>query len=140
MTPPVEEPFLTGKRVVRFEALQSRLVPRSASFTPAEREASRTLVNDLVGRMPAANRRKLGLFLVIIDVLSFFFGLRPFRELPETRQERVLGILFDAPVGLLRKGFWGLNTLARLGVYGQTSLYSEIGYRIRENRDDAANA
>lgn len=129
----MNEPFLSGIQRVRFEALQRRLVPRSAAFGEAEREASATLVNNLVAKQAEANRRKLGLFLVIIDVLSFFFGLRPFRGLPPARQDAVLRFLFDNPVSLLRKGFWGLNTLAKLGVYGQPTLYNDIHYRVREN-------
>jgi hypothetical protein len=127
------EPFLSGLRQERFEALQARLVPRSEKFETTERAESRRLINELVGKMPEANQRKLGLFLVIIDLISLFFGLKPFRKLSRDKQERVLAWLFDAPVGLLRKGFWGLNTLAKLGVYGQTSLYPEIGYVVREN-------
>ncbi len=125
--------FLTGTRLLRFEALQRDLVPRAATFDDAAREASRRLVEDLVGAMPAANQRKLGLFLVIIDVLAFLFGLRPYRALPEARRRRLLAWLFDAPVGLLRKGFWGLNSLARLGVYGNPAIWPEIGYAPREH-------
>ena len=59
------------------------------------------------------------------------------RGAAEVVQDALLSSLFGARVPLLRKGFWGLNALARLGVYGQTSLHAEIGYRLRENRDDA---
>jgi hypothetical protein len=131
MTPP--ELFLSGVRGERFEALQQALVPRAAKFTAAERDESRRMINDLVGRMPAGNRKKLGLFLAIIDGLSFLFGMAPFRKLSAETQQRVLAFLFDAPVGLLRKGFWGLNTLSKLGVYGNPGLYAEIGYEIRPN-------
>ncbi len=132
----VGEPFLQGKRLVRFEALQNALVPRSAGFSEAQRTESRRLVNQLVGNMPAANQRKLGLFLAIIDLLSMFFGLRAFRRLSPVKQKAVLVWLFDSPVGLLRKGFWGLNTVARMGVYGQPGLYDEIGYKVRETPHD----
>jgi hypothetical protein len=132
MTP---EPFLVGVRLLRFEALQARLVPRAARFTGDERAASRVLVEDFLTRQPDATRWKLALFLRIIDVLAFLVGLRPFRALAPARQDRLLAFLFDAPVGLLRKGFWGLNSLARLGVYGQTGLYDEIAYRVRPNPD-----
>src|SRR5262249_38425099 len=128
-------PFLTAARLARFESLQRALVPRSARFTPSERAASRELVDQFLARQPEKTRRKLALFLVVIDVLSLLRGLRPFRRLPAPRQARLLAWLFDSPVGLLRKGFWGLNTLARLGVYGQTAIYPEIAYRVRENPD-----
>jgi len=132
------QPFLSGKRRIRFEALQRVLVPRAATFDTAARDAAADLVSGVVGRMPAVNQRKLGLFLAIIDVLSLFRGLRPFRRLPAAKQQALLAWLFECPVGLLRKGFWGLNTLAKLGVYGQTALYREIGYRPRPNPADGA--
>lgn len=133
---PAPEPFLAGMRQVRFEALQRRLAPRSAAFSDVQWQSSRTLINNLLSKQAMGNRKKLALFLVIIDVLAFFTGLRPFRNLPAAKQDRLLRRLFDSPVGLLRKGFWGLNTLAKLGVYGEPSLYEEIGYRLRENPHD----
>lgn len=126
--------FLTGARLLRFEALQRDLVPRAAAFDDTARAASRRLVDDLVGAMPPVNQRKLGLFLVIIDVLALLIGLRPYRKLAPARRQRLLAWLFDAPVGLLRKGFWGLNSLARLGVYGNPAIWPEIGYAPREHR------
>ncbi len=129
----VSEPFLTGQRLVRFEALQHRLVPRSQRFDAQQQQRSIELANTLTGNMPAAKRRKLGVFLILIDVVSFFVGFRPFRKLSGAKQLTVLGWLFDSPVGLLRKGFWGLNSIAKLSVYGQPSLYDEIGYRLRDN-------
>jgi hypothetical protein len=129
--------FLHGARLLRFEALQRRLVPRSATFTDSERAASRALVNDFVARQPAATARKLALFLFVIDVLAFVRGMRPFRNLPPPSQDALLARLFDARVPLLRKGFWGLNTVAKLGVYGQPSLHGEIGYKLRPNPADA---
>ena len=127
--------FLTPARLQRFEALQRALVPRSASFTEPQRSESRALVDRFLSQQPERTRRKLALFLIVIDVLSIVRGLRPFRRLTPRSQQGLLQWLFDSPIGLLRKGFWGLNTLARLGVYGQPGLHSEIGYRVRENRD-----
>lgn len=129
----MERSFFVGKRLTRFEALQARLVPRSTRFSEAERERARALVEQLVGNQPPANRRRLALFLWLIDLFAFLVGLRPFRGLPREKQDRLLHWLFDNPVPLLRKGFWALNTMARLGVYGQPELYDEVGYHLREN-------
>ena len=41
----------------------------------------------------------------------------------------MLTLLFEAPVPLLRKGFWGLNTLVKLSVFGQPSVYPDIRYQ-----------
>jgi len=130
---PMADTFFSGKRLTRFEALQAALVPRSQQLGVGRRAESRAIVEKMVSGQPPEKRRKLAIFLVLIDVISFFVGLRPFRRLPPAKQRRVLGWLFDCPIGLLRKGFWGLNTLARAGVYAQPDLYPEVGYHLREN-------
>lgn len=99
----------------------------------AQRAESLRLVATFVAQLSASSRRKLALFLVVIDVLALLRGGRTFRRLAVEDQEALLRNLFDHPIGLLRKGFWGLNTLAKLSVYGQTSLYEDIGYRLRKN-------
>lgn len=131
-------PFLTGANRERFLALQALLVPRSQTLSTEEREAGLVLVNTLVGRMPQANQKKLRMFLLLIDLMSYIFMLRPFRKLPVVVQLRLLWFLFDGPVPLLRKGFWGLNSLAKLSVYGQPSIYPQIGYQLRENPQGTA--
>lgn len=123
--------FLTGTRRVRFEALRDDLVPRARELSPAQREAGLGIVDRLVAGMPADRQRKLGVFLVLIDILAFLRGLRPFRRLHPDRRQRLLAWLFDAPVGLLRKGFWGLNSLANMSVYGLPELYDDFAYRPR---------
>jgi hypothetical protein len=114
--------------VARFEALQRCLVPRSRRFTDAQREASRDLINGVLADKPAAVHFKIALFLFLIDGVALIFGLRRFAGLGSARQRRVMDFFFDSKIALLRKGFWGVNTLAKLGVYGQPSVYGEIGY------------
>lgn len=124
--------LLTGKTLSRFNAIQACLTPRSQRFTPDERQASITLINDLMNDKPAGIHFKIRIFLMAIDVLSVFFGLRTFKNLEAKKQNTIMNFLFDSPVPILRKGFWGLNTLCKLGVYGQESLHEEIGYKLRK--------
>jgi hypothetical protein len=63
--------------------------------------------------------------------VSIFTKGSKFRNLNEQAQEKVMNFFFDSPIGLFRKGFWGLNTLCKLGVYSQQSIYADIGYRLR---------
>ena len=128
--------FLSATRQLRFEALQHALVPRSKRFSASEKQASLNLVNTLLAQQSDASRKKLALFLLLIDLVSCLRFARVFRQLPANKQKCVLTSFFQSPLGLFRKGFWGLNTLARLGVYGQTSLHSEIGYSLRKNPRD----
>ncbi len=125
--------FLCGKTQLRFDALQAALVPRSAEFTSSERARSNELINQLLAQQDARSQRQLKLFLVLIDLYASFRFFKSFRRLGPARQNKVLSAFFDSPIPLIRKGFWGLNTLARLGVYSQPALHTEIGYLLRPN-------
>ena len=91
---------------------------------------SRTLLNNFLETKDQAVLFKIGLFLHIIDLVSFFFGLHTFQNLAQHQKNSVMVFFFDSPISLLRKGFWGINTLAKMGVYGQTELYKDIDYKI----------
>jgi hypothetical protein len=101
----------------------------SRRFSAEQAEESLRLVGRFIGERPPLMRAQATAFLLLVDALALGRFLRPFRALDRRRQERLLRRLFDSPVPLLRKGFWGLNTLAKLGVYGQPSTYVAIGYQ-----------
>lgn len=127
------KPFLDGKMILRFEAIQNCLVPRSKTFSSQEKIRSQDLINTVLNDQDEASRIKLALFISLIDAISFIFHAKVFSRLNENNQTNILNKFFDSPISTFRKGFWGLNTLARLGVYGQKELHDEIGYRMREN-------
>jgi len=126
---------LDGVHVTRFESLQRSLVPRSQHFSAEERYSSLLLVNTLLEDQPAKSVKKLIIFMLLIDVTALIRFRGRFRDLSDSQKNRILHSFFNSPIALFRKGFWGLNTLARLGVYGQTGLHEEIGYRLRKNAD-----
>ncbi len=129
--PNLQQDFLSGTRLHRFEALQHCLVPRSKTFSAQEAQRSRDTVNQLLAQQSASAQGKLALFLVLFDLVACLRYARSFKRLSDQQKSRVLNFFFDSPIGLLRKGFWGLNTLARLGVYSQTELHQELGYQLR---------
>lgn len=128
----MSHPFFAGRSVPKFEAIQHCLVPRSQSFTAEQKMRSLLAVNDLLAAKPASMRIKLKIFLAFIDFVSICRGGLPFTYLNRTRQKQIMTFFFDSPVRLLRQGFWGLNTLIKLGVFGQPSVYGEIGYSKKE--------
>ena len=131
-----QNPFLSGSRAIRFTAIQHCLVPRSKTFSPSELENSNAIINRLLVDQDNDAKRKLSLFLWVIDLISFCRYGATFRKLNSKQQTSISHSLFDSPISLLRKGFWGLNTLSRLGVYGQKGLHDEIGYQMRSNPND----
>jgi len=124
-------PFLSGKMVLRFETIQNCLVPRSLTFSEQEKARSQRLVNTVLQDQDEAAKKKLALFIMLIDISALIFHARFFRQLNTAKQDSLLTKFFDSPIPIFRKGFWGLNTLARLGVYGQKELHLEIGYKQR---------
>lgn len=124
--------FLIGKRRERFVALQNAIVPRSRAFDAAQARLSDELVDGMLSDQTRIVRFKVALFLVVIDCVSILFGGRSFGRLSPERQERVLKFFFDSPVALFRKGFWGVSALAKMGAYGQSSVYRDIGYELKE--------
>lgn len=124
--------FLTGVTRSRFIAVQHCLVPRSKTFDATQRTRSDALVNDLLAGQSDGNRFKLALFLFVIDMLAVMTGLTSFARLNGSKQKRIMDFLFDSPLALIRKGFWGLNALCKLGAYGQDCFYDVIGYRLKE--------
>ncbi len=108
-------------------------MPLARRFTSAQREESRALVEAFLRDRGPSVRRKVGLFLRVIDAVCLLRHGRTFRRLDGERQKRMLSGLERSRVSLLRKGAWGLVTLAKLGAYGQTATYAELGYRPREH-------
>lgn len=121
-------PFLKGKRRMRFEALTRVLVPRSAAFTSPQWDEACTLVDGVLQDKPASVHRKLGLFMWLMDLVSVMLAGKTVRHLPPENQRRVMDWFFNSPISLFRKGFWGINTLCKLAVYGQPQIQDEIGY------------
>lgn len=103
-----------------FPSVQSCLVPRFAQFSPDQKEESARLINRLLQKKSPVIRLKISVFLWVIKLVSLLIG-----------QDRAFKFFFDSPIALFRKGFWGINTLAKYGVYSQPSLYPVIRYHKR---------
>ncbi|HYW04121.1 MAG TPA: hypothetical protein VFA86_09280 [Gammaproteobacteria bacterium] len=132
----IQPVFLSGRRRRRFEALQRAMVPRSGRFSAAERELSVLLVDGVLAAQPARTRRQLGVFLLAVDLYAVMRTGRPLARLGAGAVRDLLGGLSTSGSARIRRGVDGTGTMAKLGVYGQPELASELGYRLRENPDD----
>ncbi len=88
-----------------FQALATTIVPEATRLTTGEWLELEAIVEDYLSRRPEAIRRQLRLFV------------------------RLLAAVQDAPILLLRRGFWGLRTMVYLGYYSRAEAAGEIGYR-----------
>ena len=123
--------FLSGSRIAKFEMLQHVLVPRSIPFSEEEKSRGIFLVNQILEDKSAVIHLKLALFMNLILIWSLLKERRSFVSLNSAEATQVLNSFFNSPIALFRKGFWGLNTLAKLTVYGQHELNIEFGYHLR---------
>jgi hypothetical protein len=70
--------------------------------------------------------------VVLLQLLEWLPVLRYGRRLSSldvARRTRVLELFQTAPVLLLRRGVWGVRTLALMGYYGRPAGAAAIGYR-----------
>lgn len=112
-----------------FRAVVTTVVPDAAALDAAAWTEIDAIVDAQMSQRPAALRRQLGVLLRLVQWLPFLRYGRAFTALDGARRARVLAALERAPLLLLRRGFWGLRTLALLGYYGRPAAAAEIGYR-----------
>lgn len=124
--------FLQGNTLTKFLAIQAFLVPRALTLTNTQKDEAIKIINDYIATKPIAIAYKIKLFLTIIDLFSIFFGLSTFKNLSAKKKKMVMDFFFDSPIALFRKGFWGINTLSKMGVYTLTSIHSDLGYKLKE--------
>ncbi|HVO17279.1 MAG TPA: hypothetical protein VMV26_18805 [Alphaproteobacteria bacterium] len=127
-------PPRTAKRVLSRERaeflayLATRIVPESAALGRVERRRFMLIARFALGNRPAFERFQVRLFLWIVQWLPAFVTLRSFEGLPLPWQDAILRLLENAPLALIRAGFWGLKTVIFMGYYGQAAIAARIRY------------
>jgi len=112
-----------------FRALAGTFVPESASLDEAGWAEAEAIVERFLGTRPPAVRRQLALLLRVLDLLPLLRWGRRFGALDAARRLRFLEAMQRAPVLLVRRGVWGVRTLAFMGYYARPGAAAAIGYR-----------
>lgn len=111
-----------------FRAVTRAAVPGSDAFDERCWTRAEAVVDEALSERPGSVRRQVVLFLRVLDMLAWLrFGRGLARLRPETAR-RLLAALERAPVLLLRRGVWGVRTLAFMGCYAPEEAHAEIGY------------
>ncbi len=111
-----------------FRAVVSTVVPEASQLDEQGWAELEALVEAALRDRPPAMQRQLRLFLWMIQWLGVFRYGRGFTFLNADRRTRLLFLLQDHRIELIRCGFWGLRTLAFLGFYGRAEAVQVIGY------------
>ena len=112
-----------------FRALAVTIVPEAVSLDARAWDDLERIVEEGLASRPAAIRRQLRFLVRLLDLLPVFRFGRTFRSLDPSRRTAFLLAVQDAPVLLLRRGFWGLRTLVYMGYYSRQEARDAIGYR-----------
>ena len=120
-----------------FRALVTTFVPEASALDERGWSDAEAIVERFLATRDAAVRRQVLLLIRALEVLPLFRHGRRFRALDATRRLRFLSALQNAPVRLLRRGVWGLRTLAFMGYYARPEAAAAIGYRADRRGWDA---
>lgn len=112
-----------------FRAATVVCVPAAQELDEAGWARVESIVEDALGGRPASVRRQLVLFLRIIEVLAVIRHGRRLGSLSASRAQAFLSSLERFPILAVRRGVWGVRTLAFMGYYGQPAVHGELGYR-----------
>jgi len=111
-----------------FRAVVSTVVPEAVDLDEACWAELERVVEETLRARPRSLQRQLRLLLRGIQWLPVLGCGRTFTALDPARRARFLSTLEHHPVPLIRKGFFGLRTLALLGYYGRPKAARAIGY------------
>lgn len=111
-----------------FRALAETIVPEARELDPPAWAELEGIVDDALASRGSAVRRQLRLFIRALNVLPLFRFGKTFRALDDARRTAFLLAIQDAPLLLLRRGFWGVRTLIFMGYYGRDAARQAIGY------------
>jgi hypothetical protein len=112
-----------------FRAIATTVVPEAERLDAAGWAELERLVEKMLESRPASIKRQLQLLIRAIEVLPVLRRGARFTRLSAAARTAFLSGLENAPVLLLRRGFWGLRTLVFLGYYARPEAAREIGYR-----------
>ena len=111
-----------------FRAVVRATVPGAVSLDEeALRRGEETVAWALSPRPPKVVRQ-VTLFLRVLNALSWLRYGRSFTRVTTDNALGLLALLEHAPILLLRRGVWGVRTLAFMAVYSQPEVARELGY------------
>jgi len=118
-----------GRGNARFRALARVCVPEASTLDERQwREAERIVAHAVAAR-PASVRRQIALFMRVLDGLALVRHGRTFAALPAHKATGLLEALSRSKLLLMRRGVWGVRTLAFMGYYTRADVAGAIGYR-----------
>lgn len=112
-----------------FRAIAEAVLPPDAELGADGWERAFEIIEASLADRPTAVKRQLQLFVRGVNLLSVPIKGRTLRRLSREQRVPILERLERSRILLVRRGFWGVRTLALMGYYGQQEVRDRIGYR-----------
>jgi hypothetical protein len=112
-----------------FRALARTFVPEAGDLDERGWGEAEAIVERFLATRPGSVRRQLVLLMRVLNLLPLFRYGRRFTSLDAATRLRFLETMQDARWLLLRRGVWGVRTLAFMGYYERSEAARRIGYR-----------
>lgn len=112
-----------------FRALATSIVPEAVRLDEKGWSELESIVDEGLAGRPESIRRQLRVFVRALNLLPVARYGRTFRALDPEKRTAFLRGVEDAPLLLIRRGFWGIRTLVFMGYYSRDEARNEIGYR-----------
>ncbi len=112
-----------------FRALTATCVPEASALDERGWIAAEAIVEQALAERPPQVRRQLGVLIRLLEVLPALRWGRRFTRLDAATRLGFLEALQRSPLLLLRRGVWGIRTLAFMGYYARPEAAGTIGYR-----------
>lgn len=112
-----------------FRAVATTVVPEADRLSDDEWLAVEAIVERALADRGPRVRRQLLLFVRLLNMIPLATSGRTFVSLDRARRTVLLERLARSRTLLVRRGVWGVRTLAFMGYYARPAVGSEIGYR-----------
>ncbi len=112
-----------------FRNLATTIVPEASSLDENGWNELEDIIEQGLASRPSSIRRQLRILVRALNVLPLLRFGKTFATLDPAKRTRFLEAVQNAPLLLLRRGFWGLRTLVFMGYYSRDAAREDIGYR-----------
>jgi hypothetical protein len=111
-----------------FRAVVRTVVPAATTLDAGGWARLEGIVEAALAERPARVQRQVVLFLRALRVVARLRLGAPLASVDPERATRFLGAIERSGVLLVRRGFWGVRTLALMGYYGRPEVAADVGY------------
>lgn len=112
-----------------FRAIARTVVPEAGALDEDGWSRLEAVVEEGLSTRPPGMVRQIQLFIRAVEWMAVARHGRRFSALPEARRRDFLEGLERGPALMVRRGLWGVRTLAYMGYYTLPEVRAAIGYR-----------